>query len=267
MKQIIEQSDIDSPEKLFEFDKNDTINIGKNINIIIRKEIDINKLGIKLLEESFIYDGTEKKPKLDLRGLREGIDVEVTYSDNVNAGEGKVIVKGKGDYTGTVTFKFSIKAKDENVAKKDNNTKNNTETSIFDDGRLIYKIVKPAGKKYGKVSVIGLKKKSLKKVSIKSVVKVNGVKYKVTAISKKAFKNGKKLKSVVIGKNVSKISKGAFAGCKKLKSIKIKSKKIKKFVKGTFKSLKKTCVIKVPKAKKNVYAKKIKKSGFKGIIK
>ncbi|HAH17599.1 MAG TPA: hypothetical protein DCL29_01055, partial [Eubacterium sp.] len=74
------------------------------------------------------------------------------------------------------------------------------------------------------------------------------------------------LKSIVIGKNVSKISKGAFAGCKKLKSIKIKSNKIKKFVKGTFKGLKKTCVIKVPKAMKNVYAKKIKKAGFKGIV-
>ncbi|MCR5628155.1 leucine-rich repeat protein [Eubacterium sp.] len=142
--------------------------------------------------------------------------------------------------------------------------------SKITDGNLIYKVTKEGtsdGKTVGNVTVVGLKKKLLKKVSIKSILTINGVKYKVTAIGKKAFKNGKKLKSIVIGKNVSKIGKGAFAGCKKLKSIKIKSKKIKKFVKGTFKGLKKSCVIKVPKAKKKVYAKKIKKAGFKGIVK
>ena len=267
MQQIIEQSDIDSPEKLFEFGENDTINIGKNINIIIRKEIDINKLGIKLLEESFIYDGTEKKPKLDLRGLREGIDVEVTYSDNVNVGEGKVIVKGKGDYTGTVTFKFSIKAKDENVAKKDNNTEKNSETSIFDDGKLIYKIVKPAGKKYGKVSVIGLKKKSLKKINIKASVKHAGLTYKITSIGANAFKNNKKITSVKIGKNVTKIGKKAFYNCKKLKKVIIKSVKLKNVGKKAYAKTSKKLVIKVASKKKKAYFKKLKNAGFKGKIK
>lgn len=267
MQQIIEQSDIDSLEKLFEFDENDTFNFGKNINIIIGKDIDINKLGIKLLEESFIYDGTEKKPKLNLRGLREGIDVEVTYSDNVNAGEGKVIVKGKGDYTGTVTFKFSIKAKDENVAKKDNNTEKNSETSIFDDGKLIYKIVKPAGKKYGKVSVIGLKKKSLKKINIKASVKHAGLTYKITSIGANAFKNKKKITSVKIGKNVTKIGKKAFYKCKKLKKVVIKSVKLKKIGKKAYAKTSKKLVIKVASKKKKTYFKKLKKAGFKGKIK
>ena len=197
------------------------------------------------------------------------MDFSYTYADNVKAGKAKVIIKGLGVFFGTKEVIFDI------VAGKDANGSYDGVHGLkvgskFNDGKLIYKVTKAGtldGKTVGKVTVIGLKKKSLKKVSVKSLLTVNGVKYKVTAISKKAFKNGKKLKSVVIGKNVSKISKGAFAGCKKLKSIKIKSKKIKKFVKGTFKSLKKTCVIKVPKAKKNVYAKKIKKSGFKGIIK
>lgn len=267
MQQIIEQSDIDSLEKLFVFDEYDTINIGKNINIIVGKDIDINKLGIKLLEESFIYDGTEKKPKLNLRGLREGIDVEVTYSDNVNAGEGKVIVKGKGDYTGTVTFKFSIKAKDENVAKKDNNTEKNSETSIFDDGKLIYKIVKPAGKKAGKVEVIGLKKKSLKKINIKASVKHAGLTYKITSIGANAFKNNKKITSVKIGKNVTKIGKKAFYNCKKLKKVIIKSVKLKKVGKKAYAKTSKKLVIKVASKKKKTYFKKLKKAGFKGKIK
>ncbi|MCR5628153.1 leucine-rich repeat protein [Eubacterium sp.] len=163
-------------------------------------------------------------------------------------------------------------------AEKTKNDSNKTKDAVesvkvgskITDGKLIYNVTKVGsldGKKAGKVTVVGLKKKSLKKVSIKSVLTVDGVKYKVTAIGKKAFKNGKKLKSIVIGKNVSKISKGAFAGCKNLNSIKIKSKKINKFVKGTFKGLKKSCVIKVPKKKKKVYTKKIKKAGFKGIVK
>ena len=163
-------------------------------------------------------------------------------------------------------------------AEKTKNDSNKTKDAVesvkvgskITDGKLIYKVIKVGsldGKKAGKVTVVGLKKKSLKKVSIKSVLTVNGVKYKVTAIGKKAFKKGKKIKSIVIGKNVSKIGKGAFAGCKKLKSIKIKSKKLKKFVKGTFKGVKNTCVIKVPKAKKKAYTKKLIKVGFKGIVK
>ena len=163
-------------------------------------------------------------------------------------------------------------------AEKTKNDSNKTEDAVesvklgskITDGNLIYKVTKEGtsdGKTVGNVTVVGLKKKLLKKVSIKTILTVDDVKYKVTAIGKKAFKNSKKLKSVVIGKNVSKIGNGAFVGCKKLKSIKIKSKKLKKFVKGTFKGVKKICVIKVPKAKKKVYAKKIKKAGFKGIVK
>ncbi|HAV91061.1 MAG TPA: hypothetical protein DCW44_07300 [Eubacterium sp.] len=202
------------------------------------------------------------------------MDYTVTYVDNKKVGTAKVIIKGIGVFTGSkkVTFKIvkTINGKDIDDKTKNESANDIKGVSSITDGKLIYKVTKEGtldGKTVGKVTVVGLKKKSLKKVSIKSVLIYEGVKYKVTAIGKKAFKNGKKLKSIVIGKNVSKISKGAFAGCKKLKSITIKSKKIKKFVKGTFKGVKKICVIKVPKAKKKVYAKKIKKAGFKGIVK
>ena len=199
----------------------------------------------------------------------EGTDFSVSYVDNVKVGTAKVIIKGIGLFAGSkeVTFKIVEGKDDRGSADGVDGLKVGSKIT---DGKLIYKVTKEGtldGKTKGKVTVVGLKKKSLKKVSIKSLLTVNGVKYKVTAIDKKAFKKGKKLKSIVIGKNVTKIAKGAFAGCKKLKSIKIKSKKIKKFVKGTFKGVKKTCVIKVPKAKKKVYAKKIKKTGFKGIVK
>ena len=240
--------------------------------ILIGARIKIQDVKMKLEKYSYKFDGNAKIPKVIVNGLEEGKDYIVSYVDNVNVGVAKVIVKGRGHFWGSKTFRFKISG-EENIKVGDTETYDGIHGlklgSTFTDGKLIYKVTKEGtlgGKTKGKVTVIGLKKKSLKKVSVKSLLTVNGVKYKVTAIGKKAFKKGKKLKSIVIGKNVTKIGKRAFAGCKKLKSIKIKSKKIKKFVKGTFKGVKKTCVIKVPKAKKKVYAKKIKKAGFKGKI-
>ena len=232
--------------------------------LLVGNSIDVSKLDVRLEKDVYEYDGKAKTPKVKIYGFTEGKDFTVSYSNNVNIGTAKVTIKGIGRLTGSKNVTFKI------VETKKDGVDGPKVGSKITDGKLIYKVTKAGsldGKTVGKVTVVGLKKKSLKKVSIKSLLTVNGVKYKVTAIGKKAFKKGKKLKSIVIGKNVTKIGKGAFAGCKKLKSIKIKSKKIKKFVKGTFKGVKKTCVIKVPKAKKKVYVKKIKKAGFKGIVK
>ena len=220
--------------------------------------IDITKLDATLEKDIYEYDGKAKTPKVYIYGYKEGVDFKVSYSNNVKIGTAKVSIVGLGRLKGSKEITFKIIKGTTKVGSK------------ISDGKLIYRVTKTGtndGKIVGKVTVIGLKKKSLKKVSIKSQLSKNGINYKITAIEKKAFKKGKNLKSIVVGKNVSKISKGAFIGCKKLKYINIKTKKIKKFVKGTFKGVKNTCVIKLPKAKKKVYTKKIKKSGFKGIIK
>lgn len=103
------------------------------------------------------------------------------------------------------------------------------------------------------------KKKTIK---IPATVTVNGVKAKVTAIDKNAFKKAKKkLTKVVIGANVTTIGKKAFAGCKKLKKITIKSKKLRSVGKKAFKGISKNAVIKVPKAKKKAYTKLLKNKG------
>ena len=47
-----------------------------------------------------------------------------------------------------------------------------------------------------------------------SKVRDGKITFRVTEISKNAFKNHVKLKKVTIGKNVSKIGAGAFSGCK-----------------------------------------------------
>ncbi len=57
------------------------------------------------------------------------------------------------------------------------------------------------------------------KVVIPATVTYGGVTYKVTSIEAEAFKNDKKLKTVVIGSNILKIGKKAFYGCKKLTTV------------------------------------------------
>ena len=101
-----------------------------------------------------------------------------------------------------------------------------------------------------------------KAIKIPSTVTVNGVKAKVTAIDKNAFKKAKKkLTKVVIGANVTTIGKKAFAGCKKLRKITIKTKKLKSVGKKAFKGINKNAIIKVPKAKKKAYTKLLKNKG------
>lgn len=59
--------------------------------------------------QSDIYDGKEKMPTVSIGNLLEDRDFKVTYSDNINAGEAKVTVRGVGNYTGTVTKTFIIR--------------------------------------------------------------------------------------------------------------------------------------------------------------
>ena len=102
---------------------------------------------------------------------------------------------------------------------------------------------------------------AVSKLVIPSVVTVEGKTYQVTAIDSNAFKNCKKLKTVVIGKGVTSIGAKAFNGCKALKKITIKSTKLKKVGKNAFKGIHAKAVIKVAKAKLKAYQKLLKKKG------
>ena len=148
-----------------------------------------------------------------------------------------------------------------------------------------YKVTKSDSSK-GKPSVtitkLSAKDKKAKKVTIPKTITVDNVEYQVTGIAAKAFKNSKKLqsivipdtiteigagsfegcknlKSVTIGKNVTAIGKNAFKNCKNLKKITVKSTKLKKVGKGALTGINRKCVIKVPKKKLKSY-----KSLFKG---
>lgn len=111
------------------------------------------------------------------------------------------------------------------------------------------------------VSYKGTKKKKAAKITIPATVKSGKQVYKVTAIADNAFKNNKKIKTVVVGKNVRTIGKKAFYGCKNLKKITVQSSIIKKVGAKAFKGINKKAVIKVPSKKYKAYKKVFKGKG------
>ena len=58
------------------------------------------------------YTGETQKPEVEVRYngnlLKRDIEYSVSYENNVNAGEGAVIIKGKGEYVGTKKITFKI---------------------------------------------------------------------------------------------------------------------------------------------------------------
>ena len=82
-------------------------------NIILTVENTV----VKLSETSYQYDGKEKKPNVTVKyiasdgtktTLTEKKDYSVTYKDNREVGAAKVVISGKGDYTGKVVVKYGI---------------------------------------------------------------------------------------------------------------------------------------------------------------
>jgi len=65
--------------------------------------------------ENVSYTGKELKPivivKYGNTVLKNGTDYTLSYSNNINIGTGKVIITGKGNYSGTITKSFNITSK------------------------------------------------------------------------------------------------------------------------------------------------------------
>ena len=89
----------------------DGSNVEVSVDFQTRKSI--SDAVITLAETSYTYDGTEKKPSVSSVVLGETTlgdsDYEVSYSDNVNAGENAAVtVTGLRQYTGTASTTFTI---------------------------------------------------------------------------------------------------------------------------------------------------------------
>ena len=191
-----------------------------------------------------------------------------TYSCKVSCGGYAKLVK-----VGVAKVSEKADVKEDNPTDTPTNPEDGQENAapkkgdkIKDAKKLAWYKVTKAGTADGKVGTVEYLKPVNKKkrtVSIPSTIKVDGIKYKVTGIASKAFRNNKYITKVTIGKYVQKIGSGAFYKCKKLKNITIKTKKLstKKVGKSAFKDINSKATIKVPKSKYKAYKKLLKKKG------
>ncbi|MBO4910095.1 MAG: leucine-rich repeat protein [Lachnospiraceae bacterium] len=219
--------------------------------------------------------------KLGEKTLIEGIDYNVTYKDNTNAGTAIVIINGIGNYKGTISKTFTIKDYPEKKGKE--------LTDIEIAGKFV---VISNDLKNLTVEYTGTTDPTAKTVTIPDTIKVGNFTYKVTSIADKALKGNKKMTTLIIGANVKVIGNSAFAGCTKLKKVDCKSKVLEKIGKSAFsgdkklksiilktkllkkskvgknaiKNTSKKLVIKVPKKSVKSYKKIFKAKGNKKVV-
>lgn len=185
-------------------------------------------------------------------------DFVITPNKALKSYQATVTVVGNDtapDNTGNTSATPDKKDEEKKDTPTETANKTTTKKTVTKSG-VTYKIS-------GKSATVTKTKKSIKKLTIPNKVKIGGKNYPVTKINRGVFKNCKKLKTVVIGKNVKTIGKNAFKGCKKLKSIKFKGTKVTKIGKGAFSGIYKKAVVNVPKKSKKKYKKKLtKKTGI-----
>ena len=111
-------------------------------------------------------------------------------------------------------------------------------------------------------------KTTSKKAVVPDTITVNGTKLKVTAVGASAFAGNKKIKTVTLGKNITKIGTKAFYKAKNLSQITVNGNTIKSIGKNAFSGVKKNCKITVRAKDKKQYkkiVKLIKKAGAKKV--
>ena len=203
------------------------------------------KAAVTIAKTNYAYNGKAKVPKVSvvLKGktLAANTDYIVIYRNNKNIGTATVTITGIGNYTGTISKTFTIRAK---------------KGTSFTVGAYKYKITSSK-----EAAFAGIKSAKTKKVVIPKTVKIGGKTFKVTSVAKKALYKKAKVTSVTISGNVKTIGAYAFTGCKKLSTITINTTKLKSVGKNAFKGIKTNAKIKVPSKKLKAYKKVLKKKG------
>lgn len=125
---------------------------------------------------SATYTGKNLKPKVKIKGLKEGKDFKVEYTNNKKIGTGSVKITGIGNFKGSVTKKFEIKiGKPDIILKNKSNGINISWKSV-------------AGAKSYEIYRDNKKIKTTTSLSFTDKKAINGkqYKYKVVAIYKKS---------------------------------------------------------------------------------
>lgn len=220
------------------------------------------------------YTGKAIKPKVIVENgdvvLRNNIDYQFFYQNNINIGMGKIVIMGAGQYTEFYYEQNFIIALEEGMKY----TKDN----------IVYRITSCSQSlKTGTVTITDYVE-SDKKIVIPSTIKIGKYTFKVIRIDDSAFQGCKQIKGdivigkyvreignnaffectgmkkITIGANVETIGSAAFAMCSKLQKVIFYTTKLKKIGEAAFERNKKGRTFKYPKGKKQVYKKMLKKA-------
>jgi sorbitol-specific phosphotransferase system component IIA len=209
-----------------------------------------------------LYQSTIGNIKFDMVDMSENSDENNDSQSGSYGGDVSDANSGSEDKTEKSTVNISSEEEDDVNAGYIVYASASVEIKKGDNltiGDYKYKVTK-AGKS-NELQISGGGKK-LGSIVVPDKVIIDDVTYNVTAIGKNAFKNGKKLSKVTIGKNVKSIGSKAFYGCKKLKNITVRSSKIKSVGSKAFKSTYYKAKVKVPAKKVSKYKKLFIKKGL-----
>ena len=111
-------------------------------------------------------------------------------------------------------------------------------------------------------------KMTAKKVTMSRSVRINGVRYCITAVRSRAFEGHKKVTCIRLGSKVNNIGDRAFRNCKKLEKLYIQSSKLRPEDIGerVFENVPKDLKIYVPEKKKDEYRKMFREKGLGKLI-
>ena len=191
--------------------------------------------------------------------LYDGDSCELLFQPNKGYMVKEVVVNGK-KIGGVTSYVLKDNGKKQTV--KVTFEKIQSKTIRCNNG--VY-VVTTKGKKEPTVAFTGIVSDAKKSVTIPNVIKQGKTTYKVTEISENALKDHKKIKKVVIGKNVSRIGTSAFAGCSSLTTIQIKSNELEQVGSNALKGVHKKLKIKVPKFCVSKYVRLFSDKGMKSV--
>ena len=81
-------------------------------SLVVLNGIGLSDLTITLSNDTYTYDGKSKTPDVVVKDGSKTLtldkDYTIEYKDDINAGTGKVIITGKGNYSGSTTKTFTI---------------------------------------------------------------------------------------------------------------------------------------------------------------
>lgn len=80
--------------------------------ITVLQQVELSSDSVALSQTEIPYDGTAKEPSATVMyngaALINGVDYEISYSNNVNVGTASATITGKGVYSGAITKTFRI---------------------------------------------------------------------------------------------------------------------------------------------------------------